>query len=76
MVSIVGRYNGTSKSGKPFAVLAITYPKDGVTGQMAESIPMSVEYADKLESYYKSGGELVRGWSKKDNRPFVFIPSK
>lgn len=77
MLTVIGIYRGTSKNGKPFAVLHYNYDADGMEwGMKAESVVCSQEYADKLISYYRSGGELLRGWSKKDNQSFLFIPKK
>lgn len=78
MVDIVGYNRVESKKNpeKEFCVIYYKSDKKITEGNEYGSVIASVDYADKLISYCKSGGLLGKGWSKKEGREFLYIPKE
>lgn len=76
MVKIVGYNRMESKGGKPFAIIYYESDRKITEGHEYGSVVCSMDYADKLLSYSKSGGLLGKGWSKTENREFLYIPKE
>lgn len=76
MCEIVGYNRLESKEGKSFCILYYKSDKKITEGHEYGSVISSVDYADKLISYCKSGGLLGKGWSKKEEREFLYIPKE
>lgn len=76
MVDIVGYNKLESKEGKSFVVLYYKSDKKITDGHEYGSVIASNEYADKLIQHATSGGKLGKGWSKKEDREFLYIPKE
>lgn len=74
MCDIVGYNRMKSKDGKEFAVVYYKTDRKITEGAEVGSVVCSVDYADKLISYCKSGGILCKGWNKEEKREFLYIP--
>lgn len=76
MVDIVGYNKMESKEGKTFVVLYYKSDKKITDGNEYGSVIASDEYAEKLIQHAASGGQLGKGWSKKEKREFLYIPKE
>lgn len=76
MVDIVGYNKKKSKEGKTFVVLYYKSDKKITDGNAYGSVIASDEYAKKLIQHAALGGQLGKGWSKKEKREFLYIPKE
>lgn len=76
MVHLMGYNRMVSKNGKPYTIIYYEEVKSITKGCACGSIICSQDYADKLISYFESGGIVNKGWSSKDKREFLYIPKE
>lgn len=70
--NILGRYNGTSKNGKPYSILYYSAKDEKLAfGYRAGSVLTNPNYADKIETHTACGGISFLGFN--NGKPFIYV---